>query len=176
MPFVVVENPEENIWDTNPGLELITEFRDFKAKEGEIKSSNIIKAIYYIWDPKSPLRDSGLPEEKLIEDNTKNIIGDKNFNWDDYEDIKEFYLKYNISKIEALLLQYEDEVKGLNELLADWPWTKKGVKEKSFAVSQYKGLFESLMEISDKVRADASDEMEMRAGYQKTMVEMYKDE
>lgn len=175
MAFIVVDNPEIDVWVENPSLGMIEEFREFRKVEGDERSSNIIKAIYYIWDPKSDLKDSGVSEEKLIEDVTTSMIKDESFDWEDYEEIKEAYLKYNISKVESLLLQYEEEIKGLNSLLESWKWNKKDIKEKAFAISQYKVLFESYMELYERAKAEADDAMEMRAGYQKSMLESLGD-
>lgn len=171
MPFIIVESPEDNIWDRNPSLELIGDFKKFKETEGEDRSSDILKAIFYIWDPKSDLRDSGLEHDKLIEDVTSNVINDPDFNWDDYEHIKELYLDNNLTKLEKLLLRYESEIEDLNTMLEEWKWNKKEIKARSEAVRAYKILFDEYIEIRDKARIESDDIADMLGGYQKSMIE-----
>ncbi len=171
MAFIRIEDPDENIWKTNPSLKLISDFEDFKEKEGEDRSSSILKAIFYIWDPKSELRDSGVSESQLIEDVTKNLINDPDFNWDDYDHIKTLYQETNITKIEGLLLRYEKEIHDLNTILEDWKWNKKEIKDRAAAVSQYKVLFDEYVEVKDKVKMETDELSEMYGGYQKSMLE-----
>lgn len=172
MPFIAIESPEDNIWEKNPSLELIKEFKELKQVEGEERSSNILKAIYYIWDPKSDIRDSGVSEDKLLEDVTTNMLG-PDFNWDDYEEIQEAYLNFNITKLESLLLRYEKEIEDLNKMLEDWKWTKKDVVQKGNAVRQYKMLFDEYIQIKDKARMEAEEMYDMLGGYQKSLIEDY---
>lgn len=172
MPFIIVESPEDNIWKVNPSLELISEFKDFKQQEGEERSSNILKAIYYIWDPKSNLRDSGIKEDQLLRDVTSNILGD-DFNWDDYEEIRNAYLNFNITKLESLLLRYEKEIEDLNAMLETWKWDKKDVVQRGKAVAQYKALFDEYISTAEKARMEAEELSDMLGGYQKSMLESF---
>lgn len=176
MAFIIVDNPDINIWEHNPSLDLISEFREFKEKEGELRSSDILKAIYYIWDPKSDLRDSSIPESKLIADISNNLLGDPDFDWDAYDYIKEAYLEYNITKLESLLLTYEKEIHDLNEVLMNWRWDKNNINDKANAVKQYKVLFNEYIEIKEKAKMEAEEFSEMLGGYQKSMLEEYTDD
>lgn len=173
MAFIVVEKPDVNIWKENPALELIKEWREFKKKEGVERSSDILKAIYYIWDPKSELRDSGVDESQLIEEVTSSIINDPEFNWDDYDHIKDLYLKHNITKIQKLFLRYEKEIEDLNMILEDWKWERLNIQDKAAAVKQYRELFDQCIEIRDKVYMEIEDIKEMEGGYQKSLLEEY---
>lgn len=173
MPLVVVDNPDVNIWEENPHLSLISEFKEFRQHEGDKRSSDILKAIYYIWDPKSEIRDSSMSENKLINDITENLIGEKEFDWDKYAEIRDIYLDKTLSKLESLLLKYEAEVKDLDVMLTSWKWNKTNVKNRAEAVKQYKTLLEEYMETKDKAKMEADGEMQMRAGYQKSMLEGY---
>lgn len=171
MPFLVVNSPEENIWETNPSLDLITEFRSFRKKHGDDHSSDVIKAIFYIWDPKSDLRDSGMTHEEIVDDINTNLLGDKDFDWDAYGDIRDTYMSVNISPLEARLNRYKNEIDGLDRMLQGWSWNKSDVKNRADAVKAYKELMEQYIEIADKVKMEHDDNYEMMAGYQKSMVE-----
>jgi len=173
MAFIIVETPDDNIWEKNPSLELISVFKDFKDSLGEEKSSNIIKAIYYIWDPKSKVKDSGVSEDTLVEDVTSSIIKDDKFNWDDYEYIKKAYIENNISKMESLLLRYEKEIIDLNTMLEGWKWSKTDIKARSEAVKAYKVLFDEYIEVASKVKAENDEIAEFFGNYQKSMLESF---
>src|SRR6188472_3824244 len=131
MPFIRVPTPECNIWEENPALSLISEFKEFKASEGAKKSSAILKAIFYIYDPKSTLKDSGIDGDKLVTDITANVIKIKDFNWHEYQEIIDTYLKFNISKLESMLLSYEKQITDLNKILDKWVANKDDIGEKS---------------------------------------------
>lgn len=173
MPFIIVNNPSDNIWEVNKELELISEFRNFKKKEGEHRSSQILKAIYYIWDPKSNINDSGFSEDKLMDDVTQSLVDDPDFNWEDYEDIKQLYLDNNLSKNEQLLIKYRKEIQGLSELLDTWGWSKSDAKLKGEVVSQYKRLFEDLKEVESKFLMEKHEMEEMLGNYVKSRFEKY---
>lgn len=173
MAFIVIDSPDVNVWETNPSLDLISEFRKFRADEGDERSSNIIKAIYYIWDPKSDLKDSGVPYEKLVEDVTTNLIKDENFNWDSYDYIREAYMEYNTTNLEKFLIRYEKEIDDLDAILKDWPWDKKSIRDRADAVRQYKQLLEEYIVIREKARAEAEELNEMYGGYTKSMFEEF---
>lgn len=171
MAFIIVQNPDENIWETNPVLQIVSKFIKFKLDEGDERSSNILKAIYFIWDPKSALAKSGMTHEEILKDVNSNILKDENFNWGDYAEIRETYLKTNLSPIESRLRRYQDEIDSLDKMLKDWPWGRKDVIARSSAVKAYKELFEQYMEVADKVQMEHDEAYEMLGGYQKSFIE-----
>lgn len=171
MAFIIVDNPEANIWEDNPSLGIISEFKKFRESEGEERSSNILKAIYYIWDPKSDLRDSGISHEKLLEDVTTNIIKDPDFDWDKYDYMRELYMEFNITTTEKFLLRYEKEINDLDVILKDWPWDKKNIRDRADAVRQYKSLLEEYVKFREEALAEAEELNELYGGYTKSMFE-----
>lgn len=171
MAFVKVESPDCDFWALNPSLKLIKEFKKLIETEGYERSSNILKSIYYVWDPKSNLKDSGLSQDKLKEDMAENLIGDPNFDWDIYEPVVDLYLKFNTSELESMLIHYEKEINDLNTLLGGWTWSKKDVKDKAYAVSQYKSLFDDYIEIKNRVTNEHENIISLEGGYQKSMLE-----
>jgi hypothetical protein len=171
MSFVLVEDPEINIWEKNPELALIIEFAEFREKEGEIRSSDILKAVYYIHDPKSKLRDTSVSQIDLIHTVNTTVLEDPKFNWDDYDYIVDVYLKYNTSKIESLLLRYEDEIEQLNKILESWKWDKSNIKDRADALKQYQTLLTELSDLRERVLAETNEHMEMHGGYQTSLIE-----
>jgi len=171
MAFITVDSPDDNIWEKNTSLELISEFRDFKEKEGIDKSSNILKAIYYIWDPKSDIRDSGVSEKKLIEDVTTDLIKDPDFKWDDYDHIRKAYMDNNITLLEGKLLNHEAEMAKLKKFLDDWVLDKNDIRDRILAVSAYTKLIDEYIDIRDKVKMETEELSDMLGGYQKSMIE-----
>lgn len=170
MGFITLNNSEENIWEINPFLDLISEFKELKRKEGEETSSNILKAIYLIWDPKSDLRESGLPETKLMNDVTESLLG-KSFNWDKYDHIREAYMEYNISELEREFLRCGKELKDFNDFLEKWTWTKEGAKERATVMKQYKELISDYVRAKENFIQERTEIEEMEGGYTKSFLE-----
>lgn len=173
MPFIIVNSPKDDIWEVNPALELISEFKEFKKKEGDKRSSDILKAIYYVYDPKSELRDSGLEESKLLEDVTEGMIGDPDFDWDEYQYVKDLYMKYNISKNEKLVLGFQAEIESMQKFMADWQWTKKDAKMKADTMTTFRKLFDDLEEVQQAFSQEKQEYIEMQAGYSLSRFESY---
>lgn len=171
MALIQEVNPDVSIWKQNPALGLIKEFKELKLKEGDERSSNIIKAIFYIWDTKSKLRDSGLSEQQLIEDINTSVIGDPDFNWHEYWDFKEFFIAKNVSKLESMLIGYENDIRDLEQMLADWKWGKKDLKQKAEARKQLKILVEEYADLKRKALAEADENVVLEGGYTKSLVE-----
>ena len=173
MPLVSIKKSNINIWDEYPDLDVIDVFKKLRKEEGDEKSSNILKSIYYIWDPKSDKRDSGFTEEELIKDINKNLIGDKNFKWAEYEEVKEAWFKYCLTNTERLLQYYENEIDGLNEMMKDWTWTKHDASEKAAAMRNYKQLLTEYSEVKNLFTQEKIEREKMEAGYQLSMIESY---
>ena len=173
MPFIRVNSPSDDIWEVNPSLELISEFIDFRKKEGKKKSGAILKAIYYVYDPNSDLRDSGMSEEKIKEEVTSSILSSyRTFDWDKYQDIVELYKKYNITKSGKLLIGYQEQIESLNRFLENWHWSKNDAKDKASVMKQYKELFADLAEVEANFKEEQR-ELELLAGYTKSRWEEY---
>lgn len=171
MALITDINPDITIWEQNPGLQFITEFKLLRLKEGDEHSSNIIKSIFYIWDPKSKLADSGLTEEQLIKDMNTNLIGDPDFNWHEYWEFKEFFIESNISKLESLYLEHLQEIHDLKVMLSEWKWGKKDTSQKAAAMKQHKMLIEEAAELKQKISQDAEENVVLEGGYTKSFIE-----
>lgn len=173
MPIVVIRKSNINLWEEFPDLDLIDEFKKLREQEGDEKSNAILKAIYYIWDPKSDKRDSGFTEEELIKDLNKNLIGDKKFDWSKYEDVKKAWFKYCLTKTDVLLKDYQEEIEGLNKMNKEWTWTKKDAEQKAQSMKAYKTLWDDYKEVERAFSNDKHERDEMFGGYQITLIEEY---
>ena len=171
MPFIVINKPTENIWKTNPALGLITDFKKFKDEVGEELSSSIIKAIYYIWDPKSDLRDSAYTEEEVTRDISLNILGDENFDWSKYEHIRDLYLEKNITALERKMMDHEREMEKTREFLSKWTLSKDDIRDRITTVASFNKMMDELIEIKEKVDVERKELTDMFGGYQKSLLE-----
>jgi hypothetical protein len=171
MPIVTIKKSNINLWEEYPDLDLIEEFKKLRKEEGDEKSNNILKAIYYIWDPKSDKRNSGFTESELIKDINANLLADKKFNWSKYEHIKEAWFKYCLTKTDQLLKEYEDQLDGLNDMMREWTWSKSDALDKAQTMKAYKGLFEEYADVKNKFTQEVAEREEMEGGYTLSMLE-----
>lgn len=115
------ENPED-FWKLNAELAYLTPFYEFKKKDN---SAIIMTAIWMIYDPKSSLVNSSMPEEKVREDVTKNFLEQRikgKFNWSEYKQIVSAYKVNCKTKLEIeldnLFLMLQERQEAANDL--DW--------------------------------------------------------
>lgn len=173
MPIIELRKPSVNLWEEYPDLDLISEFKKLREDEGDERSNNILKAIYYIWDPKSDKRDSGFSETELIKEITKNLIGGKKFDWTKYEKVRQAWFTYCLTKTDVLLKQYEDEIEGLNTMLKNWIWNQDTATQKAAAMGALKTLWEQYKEVKKDFTNEKQARAEMMGGYQITLIEEY---
>lgn len=165
MPIVELRKSGINLWEEYPDLDLIEEFRALREKEGDERSNNILKAIYYIWDPKSDKHDSGFTEAELIEDINTNLLGQKKFNWNKYEKVKQAWFKYCMTKTDKILKDLEDQMEGLNQMLKDWAWSQDTAKEKADVMGKQTVLLRDYEPVRRLFSADKMERDEFHGGY-----------
>lgn len=166
----ITPDEDEDIWKLNPHLLLISTFKELKKKEGHKKSSNIVKAIYYIWDAKSELRDSAVSENELIKEITESLLS-KNFDWSKYDHVKEAYFKYCVTEIEAEHLRRGREVKKFGDFIENWNWTKDDAKDKGIVMKQYKEVFKDWIESDADFKQEKNTLEEFGGGYVMSFLE-----
>lgn len=152
-------------------MDLIEEFRALREKEGDEHSNNILKAIYYIWDPKSDKHDSGFSEAELIEDINQNLLGVKKFKWEKYENVKQAWFKYCMTKTDKMLKDFEDQIEGLNQMLRDWAWSQDSAKEKADVMGKQTVLFANYEPVRKLFIAEKQERDEFYGGYELSMLE-----
>lgn len=171
--MIVVEDPKDNIWTENPHLELVTEFKDFKDKEGTRKSSKILTAIYLIWDPKSNLRNAGMSDLEILEDVTNNYLSYKDFNWDDYGYIKDIYFEKCISKTEKLFLRIESDLDDFNNILEKYKFSKDNAADRAKLTKEYKALLLEYMDVKTRVQEEKKNMNQNRDNYTDSLIESF---
>lgn len=107
MHVAILKDIEGSFWEQNPALKIVRPFSDFyKEKNSDL----IMKAIYLIYDAKSPLFATEISETDLVKDVNENFIKDKDFVWDDYVHIVESYKEYCTSSLHKSLIKMKDEI------------------------------------------------------------------
>lgn len=97
-----IRQPEnyEDFWKINQEFSYIDPFHKFSKKKG---SAKIMTAIYYIYDPKSQLENSGMAVEEVKADISKNFLGKEDFDWEKHREVIVAYQHYSKTKIEKAL-------------------------------------------------------------------------
>lgn len=169
--MLVRVNEDESVWVTNPSLHHVKIFRELKTAEGDERSSNIIKAIYNIWSPKSDLKDSGLEEADRISQVSESLLGDPDFDWDQHIELKEYFLLNNISEAERMHRKYGEEIEGLTLMLKKWKWTKAEAKDKTAVMKGYDDLLKNYLIAKALVENEKQGDTLMHSDYTKSLFE-----
>ena len=115
------ENPED-FWKLNTELSYLNPFYEFKKKEN---SAIIMTAIWMIYDPKSSLVNSSVPEEKVKEEVTKNFLEQKikgKFNWTEHKKIVDAYKVMCKTKLEVELDNMYTILQERQQAASDLDW------------------------------------------------------
>lgn len=119
MYFATLEDLDGNFWEQNPELKFIDPFSEFMKKKN---SSEIMKAIYLVYDFKSKFNIAGVSEDEAKKDIEKNFLKIKNFDWLDYHDIIEAYKDKCTTKVQKALQRFEKDLTGLQDYLDRLSW------------------------------------------------------
>lgn len=162
---------ELNIWEEYPHIGMISKFKTFKRKEGKDKSSRILIAVFLIFDPKSPFRKASMTEDEIMNEVNKSVLKDVKFPWDEYEEIKEYFLEKNGSKLQMMFRDTEAEIINLNTFLKKWKLNKNDVGERAKVMKQYRDLYKDYMELKEKIDMEVEDGANSHGDYDKSMLE-----
>ncbi len=171
MARLFIKSLEDDIFEMYPQLMLVSDYADLIEELGREKAGNILKGIYFIYDPKSDLKDSGMSRQELVGDINKNLIGDEEFDWDEYDYLVQTYLKVSLNKVEKVVARYEEELDGFDALLKSWKWTKKDASAKAGLMAKYNTMSEKLIELREKVKVGKEDMSQSYGGYNKSLIE-----
>lgn len=168
-----IPDPHCNLWIEFPILGTITKFRVFREKVGDdIKSSNILKSIFYIWDVKSKYRKANMSEKEIEKEMKTNILKNGNFSWKKYVGIKVYFLDKNQSKIQKLFTETERHIRELNHFLSEeWVWSPETAKDKAAVMKQYKSLYEDYLNLKEQIDEEEQAYESGRGGYSKSLLE-----
>lgn len=100
-----------NFWQVNPQFKILNPFKSLfendKHKNKDI-SSKIMWAVAFRLDPSSDNIYRNIPDDQKCEILQKDFIKDKNFKWEDYDNILDFYRNMVLSQAEKSLLTWNE--------------------------------------------------------------------
>lgn len=152
--FVTIEDDKLGFWEQNPELTYMEPFATFSKDK---KSSDIMKAIYLVYDFKSKFNRAGISEDKAKEDVAKNYLKDSKFNWSKYSDIISAYKENCTTVKQKALERFEDDLEGLSRFMASLSWEnpeeasiKKDVNKEM--ITYFKNLKECQALVNEEIR------------------------
>jgi hypothetical protein len=99
---------ENNFWDLNPELLILPEFNELYEKDSsknKEKSSKLMWALYYVYNPSSKLFNLPLEQKQTA---VKKTHLPTNFNWDKLEQQISVYKNLTLSDAERALINWND--------------------------------------------------------------------
>jgi hypothetical protein len=166
--FVTLDDFEEDFWEQNPELQYIEPFAEIKKQKG---SSNIMKAIYLVYDYKSKFNVGGVNEEEAKRDVQKNFLKQKDFNWGKYNEIIEAYKDKCKTPLQKSLEQYAEQLFGLQKYINSLSWEDDDEAPiKAQSIKDYKAFFKDYKEYEALVKEELK-EKRYKGGYRKSPAE-----
>lgn len=140
---------DKDFWEQNKELALMSPFSSFKKKA---KSDKIMKAIYLIWDSKSTFRKSGMSTDEIMSDINENFLGNKDFNWDPYDEIVEAYKDKCMSRLYKNVLSLLEEIEEISEARQSLSWeSPEEYKQKIELFDASKKLFQEAIALQKEL-------------------------
>lgn len=168
MQFIEIEDFNQDFWEQNPELQYIEPFATFKKTKG---SSDIMKAIYLVYDFKSKFKIAGVSEEEAKRDVQKNFLKKKEFNWAQYIELIEAYKDMCTTKLQKSLQQYEEQLFGLQKFINSLSWeSDEDAAIKTQSIKDYKMFLKDYKEYEDLVKEELK-EKRYKGGYRKSPAE-----
>lgn len=119
LDFVILEDEKVDFWEQNPELKYIEPFAALYKKKD---SSDIMKAIYLVYDFKSKFNRGGISKDKAKDDVSKNFLKKPNFKWEDYKDIIDAYIESCTTVKQKALQKFEKDLTGLSDYMEALSW------------------------------------------------------
>lgn len=150
--FTVYPEEGQNFWDANPGLLNLDPYPQFKKKQGTRRSSNLMKAIWQVYDPKAKGVIADRPVKDLQNDIATNFLNDPKFNWKDKDirNVIEAYKQDCMTFMEKELKYWEMELRERRLYMAELPWDMER-EEKDKMLSTQPKLWDEYMRYKKEV-------------------------
>ena len=148
-----------NIWEAEPQLKIPKVFKelyDADTSKNKAHSSKIMWAIALLVDNSESNKFRNLQEEdrKLLI--TTDFLKDASFNFDDYQEVIDFYIELNLSKLEKELRQQELKLEERAKFINNTPYNiENGDKLDKFLMNTGK-LYDQIKELKDKIKSDSN--------------------
>jgi hypothetical protein len=167
---VVIDPKSPHLWEENPDLDKVVAFRRFKEEYGEERSARILRSLYYIYDPRSPLLDSSKTFEEIVSDINETVLNEPDFDWEPMQYLVKEYFKHATSRAVSELARFQNEIIKLNDLLDEWEWDKKDAKAKIDLMLASEKAMAGYIKLREQVK-DEQVSSESFAGYSKSLLE-----
>jgi hypothetical protein len=166
--FVILEDLAGDFWEQNPEIALIEPFASFKKKKG---SSEIMKAIYLIYDFKSKFNVAKEPREKVIEDVNTNFLKQPNFDWTKHTDVIEAYQEKCKTPLQRDLEAVYEDLRGLRSYITRLSWEDdEEAKIKKDYMKEIDSYYERCKNLEAKVLGEIQ-EKRFKGNVRKSFVE-----
>lgn len=167
--FVDIENEDSDIWKDNPDLQFSEPFAKFKKSERN--SNKIMKAIYLIYDPKSRFNIAKEPQEKIIEDVTKNFLRKREFDWTKYNDVIEAYKENCKSPLQRQYEEILSDYEGFISYYRNLSWEDEDeARIKTGHMKTIEDYGKKIIELKKLVDGE-ENEQKYKFDYRKSMIE-----
>jgi len=166
-----IKDLNKDFWEQNQQLAYMSPFHELKKINDD--SSSIMRALYMIYDAKSPFRATGMTEEEIIIDVNKNFLNNENFPWEDYQKYVDAYKDKCRSmlhkKLDNLMGEILEMEQRRRELSADDP-SEMEQKIKLFdAVSKW---YDKAIELQQKLNEEVAEQA-LYGEYAPSLIEGY---
>jgi hypothetical protein len=154
---VRLKNLYGDFWEQNPILGYMSPFNEFKKKKN---SSNIMKAIYMIYDSKSPYRATSKEEGDILAEVNKNFLNDEKFPWDEYDKIISAYKDVCISKLQKKVNDLMLEISEMDIARRDLSFDDSAESERRMKMySMVKTLYTDAITLQNELNEEVGEQL-----------------
>jgi hypothetical protein len=169
MVFVQLYAEYLSIFEQNPGLKNIKPL-DELYKKGE-EGDKIMKAIYFIYDLKSPYYSFSPKEEDRIQEVNTGFLEVETFDWKQYKEYTDFFKKHCRTELQKQLDIFRKDIQGRETFFRSLSWTDPVERvEKDILLTSHDKFIEKYAELKGKVESEI-EELESLGGYRKSWLE-----
>ena len=157
----------QNFWKVNPQFKILGDFAKLHKNDkssGKSYSSKVMWAIAFFADQDPDNRLSNFPEKDrkmLIEED---YIKDKDFDWDKYTDLIEFYKKTEYTRSEQSLDGIKKKLEEREEFIKHTRYTIENAKELDSIIANTEKLFNLVAKLEAQVKKEKSKGGDTRGG------------
>ncbi len=149
-------DPDKSFLELNPEFKTIKFFKKL--------SSDKLNAIALLEHPDSPLQS--IPREERIEE----VLSSYNFEYKDIEDSVSEFLKYTISPLERLLLNWKSKLEERDKYLLETPYNENTAELQDKLLSNSEKIWKQYLNIENQVFKE-KQEAGNRGGYEESLIE-----
>jgi hypothetical protein len=152
MKSVLIYYPS-NFWESNPEFLIHPTFVEFSKLKN---SSNIMWAFSFLIEKKDNMYKE-LPEEERRKIVASEIIGNKKFNWKEYDNIYNLYKKLRTTVIDTQIETLETKLKEREDLLKDTKYSIENALLLDKLIVATEGLLDKLSMLKARLDNDSED-------------------